>query len=227
MPYVYLTDNATEMGFSPSQSSMLISIIGIVNMVGEIVLGWMGDKKSVNPNMVYAICMGLCGIVTAMVPLFSDYLSLSVLAGAFGLFIAANYSLTSIILVELITLERFTNAYGLLLLVQGVANLVGPPLAGWISDMTENYSLSFYLAGLFIGLSGLLLFVLPAIGKYKKFNERRTSKQKEQQQQKSPTRGYGMDHLTQLTPGSKPNGTSVLITDCFAQEKLLKEGADV
>lgn len=55
---------------------------------------------------------------------------LSVIAGLFGLFIAANYALTSIILVELITLERFTNAYGLLLLVQGIANLVGPPLAG-------------------------------------------------------------------------------------------------
>lgn len=52
------------------------------------------------------------------------------IAGLFGLFIAANYALTSIILVELISLERFTNAYGLLLLVQGVANLVGPPLAG-------------------------------------------------------------------------------------------------
>uniref|UniRef100_A0A8D8ISM4 Monocarboxylate transporter 12 n=2 Tax=Culex pipiens TaxID=7175 RepID=A0A8D8ISM4_CULPI len=226
VPYVYLTDNATEMGFSPSQSSMLISIIGIVNMVGEIALGWMGDCKSINPNTVYAVCMGLCGLVTALVPLFSDYLSLSVLAGAFGLFIAANYSLTSIILVELITLEKFTNAYGLLLLVQGVANLVGPPLAGWISDMTENYNLSFYLAGLFIALSGLLLFVLPAIGKYKKFNQRRTSKQK-QQQQGGATGCYGMDHLTQLTPGSKPNGTSVLITDCFAQEKLLKEGANV
>lgn len=219
VPYVYLTDNATEMGFSPSQSSMLISIIGIVNMVGEIVLGWMGDRKSVNANAVYAVCMGLCGLVTALVPLFSDYFTLSFLAGAFGLFIAANYSLTSIILVELITLERFTNAYGLLLLVQGVANLVGPPLAGWISDMTENYSLSFYLAGVFISLSGLLLLVLPAIGKYKKFNQRRTSKQKQQQQD-----GYGMNNLTQLTPGSKPNGTTVLITDCFAQEKLLKEG---
>ncbi|EDS33475.1 monocarboxylate transporter [Culex quinquefasciatus] len=193
-----------------------------------IALGWMGDCKSINPNTVYAVCMGLCGLVTALVPLFTDYLSLSVLAGAFGLFIAANYSLTSIILVELITLEKFTNAYGLLLLVQGVANLVGPPLAGWISDMTENYNLSFYLAGLFIALSGLLLFVLPAIGKYKKFNQRRTSKQKQQQQQLGgATCCYGMDHLTQLTPGSKPNGTSVLITDCFAQEKLLKEGANV
>lgn len=221
VPYVYLTDNATEMGFSPSQSSMLISIIGIVNMVGEIVLGWMGDRKGVNANFTYAICMGFCGLVTALVPLFTDYTSLSILAGAFGLFIAANYSLTSIILVELITLERFTNAYGLLLLVQGVANLVGPPLAGWISDMTASYNLSFYLAGLFIGLSGLLLLVLPAMGKYKQFNQRRTSKEKS-----AGFDGYGLNNLT-LSAGNKTNGTAVLLTDCFAQEKLIKEGANV
>lgn len=74
--------------------------------------------------------MALCGAVVAMMPVISSYYALCTLAGAFGLFIAANYALTSIILVELITLERFTNAYGLLLLVQGIANLVGPPLAG-------------------------------------------------------------------------------------------------
>lgn len=55
---------------------------------------------------------------------------MGVLSGFFGFFIAANYSLTSIILVQLITIDRFTNAYGLLLLVQGVANLIGPPMAG-------------------------------------------------------------------------------------------------
>lgn len=223
VPYVYLTDNATEMGFTPSQSSMLISIIGIVNMVGEIVLGWMGDRKSVNANFTYAVCMGLCGLVTALVPLFTDYTALSCLAGAFGLFIAANYSLTSIILVELITLERFTNAYGLLLLVQGVANLVGPPLAGWISDIMESYNLSFYLAGMFIALSGLLLLILPAIGKYKKYNQRRVSKEKG-----GGYDGYGMNNLTLTTAGTKTNGAAVLLTaDCFAQEKFSKEGASV
>jgi MFS family permease len=61
---------------------------------------------------------------------------LEIAAGLFGLSIAANYSLVSAILVELISLERFVNAYGLLLLFQGVANLIGPPLAGWISDLT-------------------------------------------------------------------------------------------
>uniref|UniRef100_A0A182SZM2 Major facilitator superfamily (MFS) profile domain-containing protein n=1 Tax=Anopheles maculatus TaxID=74869 RepID=A0A182SZM2_9DIPT len=133
----------------------------------------MGDRKSVNANYTYAICMALCGLVTALVPLFKDYTSLSVLAGGFGLFIAANYSLTSIILVELITLERFTNAYGLLLLVQGVANLVGPPLAGWISDLTESYDLAFYLAGFFIVISGALLLVLPTISKVRKILDKR------------------------------------------------------
>lgn len=84
----------------------------------------------VDAGLVYALSMALCGAVIALVPLIRTYEMLCVVSGAFGLFIAANYSLTSIILVELITLERFTNAYGLLLLVQGVANLVGPPLAG-------------------------------------------------------------------------------------------------
>lgn len=35
VPYVYLTDNAIEVGFSDTDASMLISIIGITNMSGE------------------------------------------------------------------------------------------------------------------------------------------------------------------------------------------------
>ncbi|XP_043796001.1 uncharacterized protein LOC122716716 isoform X2 [Apis laboriosa] len=130
VPYVYLTDNAIEMGFSETDASILISVIGISNMSGEILLGWAGDKAWVNASIVYAVCMALCGAVTALIPMVvGNYYALCAISGAFGLFIGANYSLTSIILVELITLERFTNAYGLLLLVQGVANLMGPPLA--------------------------------------------------------------------------------------------------
>ncbi|XP_077300586.1 monocarboxylate transporter 9-like [Arctopsyche grandis] len=169
VPYVYIADNALEMGFSDTDASMLISLIGIINMIGEIFLGWAGDWDGVDASMIYAVCMLFCGGVTAMVPLLSSYSGLCAASGAFGLFIAANYSLTSIILVELITLENFTNAYGLLLLVQGVANLIGPPLAGWIYDITGTYELSFYLAGLFIALSGLLLFILPVTKRLKRY----------------------------------------------------------
>lgn len=36
VPYVYIADNGLNKGFNESQSSMLISIIGIVNMFGEV-----------------------------------------------------------------------------------------------------------------------------------------------------------------------------------------------
>ncbi|CAH0750659.1 unnamed protein product [Diatraea saccharalis] len=38
VPYVYIADNAMNIGFDESQSSMLISIIGILNMFGEVSL---------------------------------------------------------------------------------------------------------------------------------------------------------------------------------------------
>lgn len=38
VPYMYLADNAIEMGYSESDASYLISVIGIMNMGGEVCL---------------------------------------------------------------------------------------------------------------------------------------------------------------------------------------------
>jgi hypothetical protein len=39
-------------------------------------------------------------------------------------------SLTSVILVDLLGIEKLTNAFGILLLFQGVASFIGPPIIG-------------------------------------------------------------------------------------------------
>lgn len=54
-------------------------------------------------------------------------------ASVFGFTIGAYVGLTSVILVDLLGLDKLTNAFGILLLFQGIASLVGPPLAGEIS----------------------------------------------------------------------------------------------
>ena len=77
--------------------------------------------------------------------------------------IPANYSLTTPIIVEMVSINDYCNAYGLLLLVQGVANLLGPPFAGYLYDATHQWYLTFGVGGANIILSGALLVVVPAV----------------------------------------------------------------
>ena len=75
-------------------------------------------------------------------------------------------SLTSVVLVDLLGIERLTNSFGLLLLFQGVATIVGPPVAGMYTRWHCGAELSvMYIFGLFCNckLSTYLHKVLFAI----------------------------------------------------------------
>ncbi|XP_035701841.1 monocarboxylate transporter 4 [Folsomia candida] len=155
IPLTFLADTATGLGYSEGEGAMLGSTIGLLTVFGNIILGYLGDKKWANSVTIYGLCISICGIVTGLMPclfgkLFSmglTYYFLVLLCGVFGLMIAANYSLTPVILLQVVSLEKFTPAYGLLLLVQGIGNLIGPPIAGLLYDYTGKYAWSFWIAG--------------------------------------------------------------------------------
>lgn len=54
-----------------------------------------------------------------------DFASLMMYAAVFGFTIGAYVGLTSVILVDLLGLDKLTNAFGLLLLFQGIATFIG------------------------------------------------------------------------------------------------------
>jgi MFS family permease len=59
-----------------------------------------------------------------------DFHSFVIYASVYGFTIGAYVGLTSVILVDLLGLDHLTNAFGLLLLFQGIASFLGPPIAG-------------------------------------------------------------------------------------------------
>lgn len=79
------------------------------------------------------------------------------------LFAAGYISLTSIILVDLLGLDKLTNAFGLLILFRGGAAIVGSPIAGAVYDATKSYSISFYMAAAFFFISAVTSFLAPAL----------------------------------------------------------------
>lgn len=93
----------------------------------------------------------------------TTFITLAIYVCFFGFLIGAYVGLTSVILVDLLGLEKLTDAFGLLLLFQGIATLIGPPMAGALYDHTLSYLPGFILAGVTIAVSGVVLFAIPPL----------------------------------------------------------------
>lgn len=53
---------AEERDISTNRASLLLAVIGIANLVGRIILGYISDKPWINRLMVYNVCLTICGL---------------------------------------------------------------------------------------------------------------------------------------------------------------------
>ncbi|XP_013193261.1 monocarboxylate transporter 14 [Amyelois transitella] len=167
VPYFYLAEHMIHKGYTEDDGAVMLSLIGVTNTIGMVGLGWIGDFPQVSIGSLYAFCLILCGAsVAALPPAATNYWILASVASAFGLLFAASFTFTPSLLVKLVSLDDFTSAYGLVLLAQGIGHLIGPPLSGLIYDLTFSWELSFYLAGGWIMVSGLLISLIQPVKMY-------------------------------------------------------------
>ncbi|XP_063362459.1 monocarboxylate transporter 3 isoform X5 [Cydia amplana] len=161
VPFVYIVDAAMLNGVESSQASFLLSIIGITNTIGRIACGWVADFPWMDSLLLNNVCLVIATISVAATPFCASYGSYVAVAIFFGIAISGYISLTSIILVDLLGLDKLTNAFGLLILFRGAAAIVGSPLAGAVYDATKNYDASFYMAAAFFLAATLTSFAAP------------------------------------------------------------------
>ncbi|XP_052805374.1 monocarboxylate transporter 12-like isoform X2 [Mya arenaria] len=159
-PFIYLPDITSKYGMSSSQSAWIISTIGIVNTVARILVGYVSDKSWADAILINTVALVIAGVTSMFVPFYRIYAVLIVYAILFGFSIAAFVSLRSIIIVELLGIDKLTSSFGLVVLAQGLSTFVGSPIAGALYDATGDYKASFYLSGTVIAISGLICLPL-------------------------------------------------------------------
>ncbi|KAJ0175324.1 hypothetical protein K1T71_009465 [Dendrolimus kikuchii] len=159
VPYFFLKSYMTAMNIEGG--AIMISIIGVASSIGIVALGWAGDQPWINVTKTYAICLTICGLSVATYPLvITNYWAVAVVSTIFGLSFASSYAYTPAILMELMPIDHFTVAYGLILLSQGIGHLVGPPIGGMLYDLTGTWDLTFYVGGLWLVISSLCVGVI-------------------------------------------------------------------
>uniref|UniRef100_T1JX20 Major facilitator superfamily (MFS) profile domain-containing protein n=1 Tax=Tetranychus urticae TaxID=32264 RepID=T1JX20_TETUR len=182
VPHIYIKDRVVGLQLaSDSEASNLLAIMGIASTIGRLIFGFISDLQVINRLLLFNCCISLCGLTTILSSFVQTYTYMALYCAIFGITCGAYVSLTSVILVDLLGIEKLTNAFGLVLLFQGVACLIGPPIVGWMFDLTGSYDPGFSWAGSMILIGGLILFLLPylAHGRFKLTlhnNKRKTPK---------------------------------------------------
>jgi uncharacterized membrane protein HdeD (DUF308 family) len=70
-------------------------------------------------------------------------------------------TLMAVVTVDLFGIDKLTNAFGILLVFQGIATAIGPPAVGAMYDSIKSYTIPFIATGMVIAISGLICFIIP------------------------------------------------------------------
>nr|XP_046483376.1 monocarboxylate transporter 12-like isoform X3 [Neodiprion pinetum] len=167
-PFTYLPDRAIISGIDEGTATFLLSVIGITNTIGRVVCGLVTSLPSVNALLVNNVFISIAGIATIGSGLSFSTEYQFIYAAVFGFSISVFAALRTILIVDLIGLEKLTNAFGLALLFQGVAAAIGTPLSGVFMNITGSYDVSFYISGSLMLISAVICYPLEKINRWEK-----------------------------------------------------------
>lgn len=150
-PFLYITKIAEENSIPNELATLLISIIGIVNIPARLAYGFLADRRFISPvnlNSVAALIATIplyfyfkLQVTFSLQVLFSIFFAIGTGNSSFGLKISLEFnfwkpfkagltSLSSAYLMDLVGNEKFSNATGIINFSRGLGCFIGPFTSG-------------------------------------------------------------------------------------------------
>ncbi len=128
--YVYLPAYGESLGLSKSHSSILISALGIFNLIGRLVFGLLTKIAVCTPQRLYIAASVATGVNIILVPHARTFPSLLVASIGFGFLCANPGPLLLPVISEILSVPLSASGFSYSLLYQTVGTFLGPVTAG-------------------------------------------------------------------------------------------------
>uniref|UniRef100_A0A915DUG8 Major facilitator superfamily (MFS) profile domain-containing protein n=1 Tax=Ditylenchus dipsaci TaxID=166011 RepID=A0A915DUG8_9BILA len=151
---------------SKQTAATTVSAYGLANMIGRLLFGLLCDRQlpfhwgkdcARNRIWIFSITLFISGLACCFVFSIASIWVYVIFCAFFGFMVSSYASLTSVVMVDLIGVDRLTNGLGLLFMFHGIACVLGPLVGGHLFDTTCNYSWTFIFFGSSLMAGGLVL----------------------------------------------------------------------
>jgi MFS family permease len=157
VPFVFLPAFALDQGASHLMASALISVLGGMSILGRLGLGVLDNRiATLRLFKIATLIMGVSYVMWLTAA--TAYGWLVVFSAVLGLGYGVRIALMPVVLIELFGMRNLGAVLGVFFTATGISALLGPPLAGFIVDVTGSYrwAAAFALAMGLLGFAAIL-----------------------------------------------------------------------
>lgn len=160
---ILLPAYAISLGFDKNMSSLLLSTVSILDLIGRIGGSALSDVSIMPKHWYFVGGLFISGISLALLPIATTYSMLSVYCGVFGLASGIYVGITAVIMADMLGTEKLTSSYGISLFVNGIIQLIGPPICGLVFEQIGSYGPIFSILGIILVAGASLWGFVPFI----------------------------------------------------------------
>ncbi|KAJ8674991.1 hypothetical protein QAD02_010777 [Eretmocerus hayati] len=160
---IVLTLYAEDMEFTLKEASFLLSIVSLFDLTGRIGGAALSDTKIMPKHFYFVGGLLISGISLAILPIAWDLYSVAAICSVFGLASGVYVGVTAVVMADMLGVDKLTSSYGISLFVNGVLQLVGPPICALLYERIERWDVIFCGLGIILIAGAALWGFVPFI----------------------------------------------------------------
>ncbi|KAJ3600563.1 hypothetical protein NHX12_031544 [Muraenolepis orangiensis] len=158
-PQLYIIELSKSRGVADDMASYMLSAMAVAEVCGRLSVGVALSRLAARKLRALLVCVALLGLVLVAFALVQGFWGLLACCVLYGFFLGtvASTHIPMLAEEEVMGVERIASSVGVYVFIQSFAGLAGPPLGGWLVDLTQDYGSAFYSCAVGMGLGAACL----------------------------------------------------------------------
>ncbi|KAM7291228.1 monocarboxylate transporter 13 [Ixodes scapularis] len=156
-------DFATDRNVSEWNAVLLLMMYAIADLVSRLGSGWFTDKGFLAKSSMMTANLFLWALSLCVMPFCYSFYLHAIQAVVVGWCNGATLILVPVLLMELVNTDKFSECFGVALLISGIPLLLRPVLIGYFRDDLGDYQGLFVIMGVVTAISAFSCLFLREI----------------------------------------------------------------